>query len=381
MKKKILFGAGMYGRLALEKYGRENVAYFVDNNEKLIGNEIDGVCVIGFERLKEIYKDYEIVVSTKFRHAIAEQLSESGIVDYAFYYNEKAKYYPTDDLVVNPYKDEAAKYLDSSEIGITQKMKDMEYECNALYEKSQLFNHVEIETVNRCNGNCSFCPVSVKNDTRDYCEMSWELFERIIVQLAELNYDGRLALFSNNEPFLDKTIVEKHRYAREKCPNARMHLFTNGTLLTLNKFLDIIPYLDELVIDNYNQKLELIKPCIEIRDYCELHPELKSKVTIVLRKQQEILSNRGGDAPNRTDSVSYPTAKCVLPFKQMIIRPDGKVSLCCNDPLGRNTLADLTKETLVEAWNNPRFQMVRNCLHEGRGNWKHCVGCDVFNMG
>lgn len=28
MKKKILFGAGMYGRLALEKYGRENVAFF-----------------------------------------------------------------------------------------------------------------------------------------------------------------------------------------------------------------------------------------------------------------------------------------------------------------------------------------------------------------
>lgn len=78
--------------------------------------------------------------------------------------------------------------------------------------------------------------------------------------------------------------------------------------------------------------------------------------------------------PNRTDSVSYPTAKCVLPFKQMIIRLDGKVSLYCNDSLERKTLADLTKETLAEAWNNPRYQMVRKCLYEGREHWNHCVG-------
>lgn len=30
--KKILFGAGLYGKLALEKYGSD-VAYFADNNE------------------------------------------------------------------------------------------------------------------------------------------------------------------------------------------------------------------------------------------------------------------------------------------------------------------------------------------------------------
>lgn len=28
----------------------------------------------------------------------------------------------------------------------------------------------------------------------------------------------------------------------------------------------------------------------------------------------------------------------------MVVRPDGKVSLCCNDALGTMTLGDLTKE-------------------------------------
>ena len=282
---------------------------------------------------------------------------------------------------MNPYKTVSNQFLDQSEKGIQQKVEEIDKEVEKLYLKNQLFNHVEIETINRCNGTCSFCPVSKGNDTRKLTQMSWKLFQNIIDQLGEIDYNGRLSLFSNNEPFLDESIIEKHKYARQKLPHARMHLFTNGTLLDINKFTEVVKYLDELIIDNYHQDLELIKPCQKIVSYCEEHPELKKKVTIVLRKRDEVLSNRGGDAPNRNDKVSYPNAKCALPFKQMIIRPDGKVSLCCNDPLGRNTLADLTKESILDAWNNTRFQMIRKCLYEGRKEWEHCKNCDVFNLG
>jgi len=378
--KKILFGAGLYGKLALEKYGDE-VAYFVDNNKEIQGKQIDGIEVIDLERLKQIYPEYEIVITTKYKDEIARLLRTNGIEKYTYYTVADARYYPTDELVVNPYETVSKNYLDQSEQAIQQKIKSINQQVDELYNQEILFNHVEIETINRCNGTCSFCPVSKGNDTRVLKQMPWELFTNIIDQLAALEYSGRIALFSNNEPFLDPNIIEKHKYVREKLPFARMHLFTNGTLLNMEKFVQIMQYLDELIIDNYHQELQLIKPCKEIYQYCEEHPELKQKVTIVLRKRDEILSNRGGDAPNREDTVSYPNAKCVLPFKQLIIRPDGKVSLCCNDPLGKNTLADLTKETLVEAWNNPRFQMVRKCLHEGRKGWKHCEFCDVFNLG
>ena len=210
--------------------------------------------------------------------------------------------------------------------------------------------------------------------------MSQELFEKIIDELAELDYSGKLALFSNNEPFLDEKIIDRHRYARAKLPNARLHLFTNGTLLTLEKFIEIVDLLDELIIDNYQQELRLIKPCQIIAEYCKEHPELTKKVTIVLRKPHEILSSRGGDAPNRKQLVSYGEDRCILPYKQLIIRPDGKVSLCCNDPLGKNTLGDVSKDSLVDVWFNDRFKMVRKCLYEGRKNWKHCEFCDVFSL-
>lgn len=127
------------------------------------------------------------------------------------------------------------------------------------------------------------------------------LFHKIIHELQEMDYHGRLALFSNNEPFLDKRIIEWNKYARVHLPNARMHLFTNGTLLSLEKFIEIIPLLDELIIDNYTKDLHLLKNCEDIVDYCEKHAELKSKVTIVPRSPEEIRTTCGGDAPNRKD--------------------------------------------------------------------------------
>ena len=313
-----------------------------------------------------------------------QQLKQVGISNYEFYLEQPRAYYCTNELVFNPYIDNEQRDVSEAEWNDINKKNLARDTVNKRVEQLQgkeiLFDHVEIETVNRCNGNCDFCPVSRKNDTREYKEMPQELFEKIIDELAELNYSGKLALFSNNEPFLDEKIIERHRYARVKLPNARLHLFTNGTLLTLEKFIEIVDLLDELIIDNYQQELHLIKPCQIIAEYCKEHPELTKKVTIVLRKPHEILSSRGGDAPNRKQLVSYGEDRCILPYKQLIIRPDGKVSLCCNDPLGKNTLGDVSKDSLVDVWFNDRFKMVRKCLYEGRKNWKHCEFCDVFSL-
>lgn len=383
--KVIIFGVGKIGHIALERYGRDNVLYFIDNNDFFWGKEVNGIIVKSVESAIRDSLTYKIIIASKSYKLMETQLIELGIKNYSILKDAINGYFVTDSLIFNPYKENVQRGLsESAWIDNIQKKKIIEavnYQVEQLYQKDLLFDHIEIETINRCNGNCDFCPVNKKKDIREFCIMGKELFQNIICQLAEINYSGRLALFSNNEPFLDKDIIDRHKYARKKLPNARMHLFTNGTLLTIDKFIEVVEYLDELVIDNYHQDLKLIRPCEEIRSYCEKHPELIKKVTIVLRDPHEILTTRGGDAPNRKKMISYGQERCVLPFKQMIIRPDGKVSLCCNDPYGKNTLGDLTKESLTDVWNNNRFKMVRNCLYLGRKNWRHCEFCDTFNLG
>lgn len=244
-------------------------------------------------------------------------------------------------------------------------------------EEQPMFELVEIETINRCNNGCSFCPVNKNSDTREFHQMSEELFHRIIDQLAELNYSYRVGLYSNNEPFLDERIVDFAKYAREKLPNAYLEIFTNGTILTLEKFLAIMPYLDSMKIDNYNQQLKLHKASQEIYDYCMEHDVYKDKLHIYLRKIDEVLSTRGGASPNATVSKSID-AKCILPFKQMVIRPDGKVSLCCADALGQMTLGDLNTEKMMDVWNGKAYQGIRRLLTEkGREGLRLCRGCDM----
>lgn len=98
--------------------------------------------------------------------------------------------------------------------------------------------------------------------------MTDELFRKIIDDLAEINYAGEIALYSSNEPFLDERIIDFHRYANERLPGATFKLLTNGSLLTFDKFIEIMPYLDRFIIHNYNDKMKINTPELQkIYDY------------------------------------------------------------------------------------------------------------------
>ncbi len=383
-RRYIIFGAGVYGRKAFEEYGEERVAGFMDNSPQKQGTFLYGKPVMRVEDVLPQKENYHIVIASLYVASMEKQLKELGIEDYTVYAEPLHRFLDTDELIYNQYE-VTAEVRSESEWNNSERIKYMRRavfdEVERLYNNQPLFDNIEVETINRCNGSCSFCPVNRNADPREKKVMSRELFERIVSQLEEINYSGRFTTYSNNEPLLDERIVAFNQFARKHLPNARMHMFTNGTLLTLDKFIALTDVLDELIIDNYHQQLKLIKPCEQIKEYCEAHPELKKKVTISLRKPQEILTSRGGTAPNRKELMDYGKERCVLPFKQMIVRPDGKISLCCNDALGRFTLGDAGKEGLLDIWYGSRFQMVRKCLYEGRQNWGNCKNCDTFMIG
>lgn len=385
MKKIVIFGAGVYGRKALEHYGEAQVECFIDNSAAKQGAVLWGKPVRALEEVASQAGAYRMIIASSYSASIEKQLKGAGIREYeVFEEGVLHGYFETEELVVNPYRDNKEALTEEEWLAqekLLYARRAVNDETEKLFINQPLFNHVEVETVNRCNGVCSFCPVNKNDDPRPKAVMTEELFRGIVGQLAEMGYSGRFTTFSNNEPLLDERIIDFNRYAREKLPNARMHLFTNGTLLTLDKFIALAEVLDELIIDNYQQELKLIRPCAEVADYCGAHPELKRKVTIVLRKPNEILTSRGGTAPNRKQLKEYAADRCVLPFKQMVIRPDGKVSLCCNDAVGRYTLGDLNKEKLLEVWHGDRFRTVRQSLHGGRGKWGGCRYCDAFSMG
>jgi radical SAM protein with 4Fe4S-binding SPASM domain len=220
--------------------------------------------------------------------------------------------------------------------------------------------------------------------------MSFDLITKIFTELSEKKFSGLLGLFSNNEPLLDKRIVEICALAKKLVPKAHIYIYTNGLQIKPDLYQALFDVgLDEMIIDNYDDDLELIKPVKNLLDWCNNNKKEKkvidyaNKTKIVLRKKNEILSNRGGVAPNK-DLISFHEyhkfnkSNCSLPYLQMVIRPTGEVSLCCQDALGLVTMGNVSEQSIEDIWNNDKYLNLRKILeNKGRNSYKICKTCDV----
>lgn len=91
--KLILFGAGGNGLLALRKYGREQVAYFCDNNVEKQGTQIEGITVVSFQKMLELYHCGYIIMITPAHHEfLVGMLELEGIYDYLIFRNEESHF-------------------------------------------------------------------------------------------------------------------------------------------------------------------------------------------------------------------------------------------------------------------------------------------------
>lgn len=244
--------------------------------------------------------------------------------------------------------------------------------------KENRISSIEIETLNFCNNNCSFCPASREVDKRIKRKMDINLFYKIIDQLAEMGYNGNISLHSNNEPLLDSNIFKYHSYMHNIIRKSRKILFTNGLLLTKKNAEKLIRYLDHLVVDVYLENEEDGLPA-NIEEVKSLGIE---NIHIIKRRKNEVLSSRGGNAPNKELKGENPQINtfCPLLFSQLVIRPDGGVSLCCNDVYGDVTLGNVNEKTIREIWENPmRKELQKKMISEGRRCHNLCSKCDTVH--
>ena len=193
---------------------------------------------------------------------------------------------------------------------------------------------IAIETLDRCNGTCPFCPANIRDERRPFARMEDSVFEKIVEELAVFQggapFSGRVLLSINNEPFLDKRLLQQQQLLREKLPAAFIQLYTNGSLLTPAVMDALAPLVDLLIVDNYSMEMKLNPPVQAVYDHVQAHPERyrKMQITVQLRYANEILSNRNGTAPNKKgDPAAEVSAYCTLPFTDMNVFPTGNVAL------------------------------------------------------
>ncbi len=244
-------------------------------------------------------------------------------------------------------------------------------------------NVVNLETINRCNSTCEFCNANKNAEKRPYMRMEDSMFYSIIDQLRDWGYDGHLTMYGNNEPWLDTRIVEFHKYAREQLPNAYIFMSTNGLLLDVDKVKSIVPYVNQLIINNYCLDMKLHANLKEIQTYVKAHPEEFKDVDILIQMRylKEVLTNRAGSAPNKASTGKIVKETCLMPYTDMWIMPTGKLGVCCCDNFEVTELADLNVTPLAEAWNSKKYQILRSAVKQGRHNYPFCKYCDFIDAG
>lgn len=241
---------------------------------------------------------------------------------------------------------------------------------------------ISVETINRCNSTCEFCPANRNDEKRPFAKMSEELFRKIIAELATLNYDGYLNLYLNNEPFMDNRIEDWYIYAKDNLPRAKMLLYTNGTLVTPERFKKIIPYIDKMIINNYSENLKLHKNVERIYHLVKETPEYWEKdITIQIRYMKEILTNRAGAAPNKKSLEKRGKKMCIMPYTDLSIYPDGTVGLCCNDALEKTNYGNINNQSIYEIWSSEKYEELRKKIGKNRDLYAFCKGCDFVDAG
>ena len=244
-------------------------------------------------------------------------------------------------------------------------------------------NVVNLETINRCNSTCEFCTANKNAEKRPYASMEESLYYSIIDQLRDWGYKGHLTLYGNNEPWLDTRIVEFHKYAREQLPESFIFMSTNGLLLDVEKVKTIVPYVNQLIINNYCLDMKLHDNIKVIYEYVKAHPEEFKNVDILIQMRylKEVLTNRAGSAPNKAATEKVIKETCLMPYTDMWITPGGKLGICCCDNFEVTDVGDLTKMPLKDAWNSPAYQKLRNAVKDGRQNYPFCKHCDFIDAG
>src|SRR5918999_3500602 len=81
-----------------------------------------------------------------------------------------------------------------------------------------MFSRIQIQTVSWCNRSCAFCPSGKFPVPKTY--MPLEVYHRIIDQLHDLDFSGRISPYLMNESLLDKRLPDLITYARRRCPQS-----------------------------------------------------------------------------------------------------------------------------------------------------------------
>lgn len=250
------------------------------------------------------------------------------------------------------------------------------------------FNEIGIETINRCNGKCSFCPVNVYLESRDLKIMEDNTWKKIIDELKSIDYCGKIFPYINNEVLLDKKIFSRLKYARENLNSeAEIFIETNGQLLLekngkgISIMKEFAKYVDQITINDYARteyNYQNFNPHIRhlIKNIDQINIDQNVSLILVHRYEEQLLSNRFGYVDGHNNqSIPENELFCDFPFFQININPFGDMFICCRDSYYNEIIGNINENSMMEIWHGPRYALIREAFLDNKRICDICKAC------
>ncbi len=247
------------------------------------------------------------------------------------------------------------------------------------------FSELEFNLSGLCNRTCVFCPrTNPKNYPNVNEHLSLELYEKIVKELQEVNYDGMVLYSGFGEPLLHKRVEILIEMTRRHCPKARIEIVTNADFVTLQKLRSLFDAgLNTLLISLYDGP-EQVLHFQTMRADCGL-----AENQVILRPrwlppEQHFgmnVTNRGGLVEIKEAGVgklAEPLKRqCFYPFFMGMIDYDGSFLICPHDWGKKLIVGNLKHQSILDLWNGDVMRQVRMKLADANRHIPACSVCDV----
>lgn len=290
-----------------------------------------------------------------------------------------------------------------------------------------------IETTNKCNYRCSYCPLS----SPDYPDivggwktMTYEQFSIIAKQVKAGGHLKVLRFYLMGEPLMNKDLAKMIQLSTSLGIADRTELTTNGVLLKSEKIckdlissgLDYIRISISSIDDDRN--FEITKSKIAVNDIYEgikqlrklrgdspkpfiyvklLTPKDSAEIEkfnsmyvneadeVVIEKpmnwngfeNRDYIEATYGKDVKFDESFLYPNTKkiCPFPFYTLVVSCDGDVTSCCVDWNKATKVGNVFETDLKTLWNGEKMREFRKMhLEQKRHLNPSCKNCMEFHI-
>lgn len=272
---------------------------------------------------------------------------------------------------------------------------------------------LQIEPAEGCTLACSFCALqTIRNNGADsntgthgkasapFRFMELTTAQRIASEVNRLRWNPRIEFAMHGEPTAHAGLADIIQVFRRLLPKVSLMVTSNGSgLLTgaqVGKLFDA--GLNTLAFDAYKHAAWRERTLNALQSYSDLfrvpmlhYPEdgnasphqrfFKKRIVVIADITENtsgthLLTNQGGNVFKATPNALH--ARCAKPFRELSIRWDGNVAICCDDWDGSYKIGNVNDIPLNLVWDHPRFYAARQALYAGeRALLQPCNKCDV----